>query len=221
MNLRYTDADMALFQKKPQTSSSAPLYSLGLSKTVLVIGLGNPGKKYDLTRHNVGFHCVDAFVESQQLGPWVNKKDLKCLESSGNVGGTRIIVIKPTTYMNSSGEAVQAVMHFYKVPINQVVAIYDELAIDYGQIRSRIGGSSAGHNGVKSIIQHVGADFGRLRVGIKNELATRTDASEFVLSKFSKKEQGELPNMTREINALIIEYVYSMQLPADTRSFLV
>lgn len=212
---------MALFQKKPQVSSSAPLYSLGLSKTILIVGLGNPGKKYDLTRHNIGFGCVDAFVNSQELGVWVQKKDLKCLESTGTIGSTRVIVIKPTTFMNNSGEAVQAVSHFYKVPPEQIVAVYDEVAIPFGQIRTRVGGESAGHNGVKSLIQNIEKDFGRVRIGISNEHTPQADTADFVLSKFSKDEQAQLDNLTREVNAILTEYLYGSALPHDTRSFIV
>lgn len=213
---------MALFQKKPQVSSSAPLYSLGLNKTVLIVGLGNNGKQYDKTRHNVGFACVDAFVEHQELGPWIQKKVLKCLEASGTIGATRVIVIKPTTFMNHSGEAVAAVMHFYKIPLEQVIAVHDELAIPFGQIRTRVGGSDAGNNGIKSIIQSAGKDFGRLRVGIHNKHADKADASDFVLAKFSKEELVEMPILTREVNAILTEYLYSDgQLPHDTRSFII
>ena len=212
---------MALFQKKPQVSSSAPLYSVGLNKTVLIVGLGNIGKEYDKTRHNIGFACVDEFVKTQELGSWVQKKDFKCIESTGNIGGIRVIVIKPTTMMNLSGDAVQAVIHFYKIPLDQVVVVYDEIAIEFGQIRSRIGGESAGHNGIKSIIQSVGKDFGRVRIGIKNKHTGQGDTSDFVLAKFAKEELAEMPNLTREVNAILTEYLYGSELPHDTRSFIV
>jgi peptidyl-tRNA hydrolase, PTH1 family len=212
---------MALFQKKPQVNSSAPLYSLGLNKSVLIVGLGNPGREYDKTRHNVGFACVDAFIENQELSAWVQKKDLKCLESTGTIGSTRVVVIKPTTFMNNSGEAVQAVSNFYKIPLDQIVAVYDELAIPFGQIRMRQGGESAGHNGVKSLIQHIGKDFGRIRVGVSNEHADKADSADFVLAKFSKDELAEMPNLTREVNSILTEYLYGTGLPHDTRSFIV
>lgn len=211
---------MALFQKKPQTSSSAPLYTLGLNKTILVVGLGNPGKKYDQTRHNVGFACLDEFTKQHDLSGWVEKKDLKILEASGNIGGTRIIAMKPTTFMNLSGEAVQATMHFYKLTPGSIIVVHDELNIVFGQIRTRLGGSDAGHNGVKSLIQYIGEDFNRIRVGIGNEAAGQFDSADFVLAKFTKEEKAQIPKLTREVNSLLTEFVAGGTLSHDTRSFL-
>jgi len=166
---------MALFQKKPHASSNLPYYTVSLGKTLLIVGLGNPEAKYDGTRHNIGFACVDHLTTKLDFPGWVEKKDLKCLLTQETVGANRVIVIKPTTYMNLSGEAVQAVQSFYKIPLSQIIAIYDELDIDFGQIRSRLGGSSAGHNGIQSIIQHLGEEFGRVRIGIHNDIATKAD----------------------------------------------
>ncbi len=212
---------MSLFQKKPQVSSSAPLYTLGLNKTILVVGLGNVGKDYDDTRHNIGFACVDHFAEKTDLGTWVEKKDLKCRMASGMAGNTRVIAIKPTTFMNLSGEAVQAIMHFYKIPLNQVIVVHDELDIPFGQIRTRVGGSSAGNNGIKSIIQHLSEDFARVRIGIRSGIAEKQDSADFVLSKFSKEEAAQIGNLKREVTAVLSEYIYGNQLVAETRSFIV
>lgn len=209
---------MALFQKKPDISSNLPLYTLGLHKTLLIVGLGNPGK-YDGTRHNIGFAAVDTLAEKQSFEPWTNKKDLKCLMTSQTLGDNRVILIRPTTYMNLSGEAVQAVMHFYKIPLDQVVVVHDELDIPFGQIRTRVGGSSAGHNGIKSVTQHIGEDYGRIRIGIKAD--TPMDASDFVLAAFSKEEQAHMPELLRETTALLTEYIYGGRLMAETRSFIV
>ncbi|GAC1392285.1 MAG: aminoacyl-tRNA hydrolase [Candidatus Saccharimonadales bacterium] len=212
---------MALFQKKPQVSDNIPLYTLSLSKTLLLVGLGNPGKEYDLTRHNIGFNVVDYFVETQEMSAWVKKKDLKCIESSGTLGNVRVLAIKPTTFMNNSGEAVQAVMHFYKIPISQTVVIYDELDINFGNIRTRIGGSSAGHNGVSSIINEIGDNFGRVRIGIANDQSSTLDGAKFVLSKFNKKETSLLNSLKKETASLLTEYIYGDNLPVQTRSFIV
>src|ERR1700740_1823692 len=98
---------MSLFQRRPQVSDPTMFYTVGLNKTVLLVGLGNPGKEYDLTRHNVGFQCLDSFVDkTDAMESWVEKKSLKCVMSTGQVGDTRVIAIKPTTFMNLSGEAV-------------------------------------------------------------------------------------------------------------------
>lgn len=209
---------MALFQRKPDTSSITPLYTLGANKTYLVIGLGNTGSEYDGTRHNIGFEVLDAFAKANNFPAWIGKKDLKCELSLANLGENRVILCKPTTFMNNSGEAVQAVQHFYKLYNQNTLAVYDELAVEFGQIRARVGGSAAGHNGVKSLISQIGEDFNRLRVGIGSEIASRADASNFVLGKFSKDEQGKLPDIINEACAMITEYIFSGEPPHETRT---
>ncbi len=214
---------MALFTKNPfETSTSAPLYTVGGQKTILIVGLGNPGKEYEGTRHNIGFRAVEAFVRAHQaFAPWTSKKDLKCMLSTATLGSARVIVIKPTTFMNLSGEAVQAVQHFYKITPGETVGVYDELDLEFGKIRLRGSGSSAGHNGIKSIIQHCGEDFGRIRIGINSDKRTKNDEKDFVLKAFSQEENGQLSNMDREVTALLTEYVYSGILPSETRSFVI
>lgn len=214
---------MGWLQKRPQVSDPVNFYTVGLSKTILFVGLGNPGEKYDGTRHNLGFYCLDAFVrKNSQLGGWVDKKDLKCLMTSGQIGDCRVIAIKPTTFMNSSGEAVQAVANFYKIPAASILVLHDELDIDFGQIRLRQGGSDAGHNGIKSVIQHVGEDFGRIRIGVGPKTPDKIDSADFVLQKFNQKEHSQLPALTRETNVILDEYIFGNQsLPHETRSFLV
>jgi PTH1 family peptidyl-tRNA hydrolase len=213
---------MAWLQKRPQVSNPTMFYTVGLNKTILLVGLGNPGKEYDLTRHNVGFLCIDEFVrKTDEMEEWQQKKNLKCLLSSGQMGDTRVIAIKPTTFMNLSGEAVQAVANFYKASPGNVAVIHDELDIDFGQIRLRQGGSDAGHNGVKSVTKHLGEDYGRVRVGVGPKQPAKIDSTGFVLQKFSAEEQAQLPNLTREVNAILSEYLYGAELPHDTRNFLV
>ncbi|MEO6513603.1 MAG: aminoacyl-tRNA hydrolase [Candidatus Saccharimonadales bacterium] len=213
---------MALFQKKPILGDNIQFYTLGQNKTALLVGLGNVGKEYDGTRHNVGFACLDTFVKkNEDMSAWVDKKDLKCHMSTGRVGDTRVIAIKPTTLMNLSGEAVQLVANFYKIAPSQTLIIHDELDIDFGLIRTRMGGSAAGHNGVKSVIQHFGEDNGRVRIGIGPKTPVQMDSADFVLAPFSKKEQGQLPNLYQEMNALLTEYLFGGQLPTDTRTFIV
>ncbi len=212
---------MSLFQRRPQVSDPINYVTVGLNKTVLVVGLGNPGAEYDGTRHNIGYLCVDEFVDkNSDMGGWVAKKDLKCHMSTGRMGETRVIAIKPTTFMNLSGEAVQAVSDFYKIHPNQTIVVYDELDINFGQIRTRMGGASAGHNGIKSIIQHIGEDFGRIRIGVGPKTPEQIDSADFVLAKFSKDQQAELPALRREANAILTEYVFAGTLNAETRSFL-
>jgi len=213
---------MAWLQKRPQVSNPTMFYTVGLNKTLLLVGLGNPGKEYDLTRHNIGFACLDAFVDkTDAMEPWMQKKDLKCLLSSGQIGEARVLAIKPQTFMNLSGEAVQATAAFYKLSPENIVVLHDELDVAFGQIRLRMGGSSAGHNGIKSITQHLGEGYGRVRIGIGPKRPVRIKSEDFVLQKFSDEEQAQLPNLTQEVNALLSEYVYGGQLPHDTRSFIV
>lgn len=209
---------MALFQKKPDVTSSAPHYTLGSNKTILIIGLGNVGKDYIGTRHNIGFDALDAFAKINDFPGWVNKKDLKCDLSIANQGESRVILCKPTTFMNASGEAAQTVQHFYKVYNQNTLAVYDELAIDFGQIRARLGGSDAGHNGVKSLINYIGEDFNRLRIGVGSELATKAEAADFVLGKFSKDEQSKIPLILNEVSTMLSEYIFGGELPHDTRT---
>lgn len=212
---------MALFQRNPHSDKEhQPLFSVGVNKNILVIGLGNIGKEYEQTRHNIGFACIDAFAKAHEFDGWVEKKDLKCLMSTKTLGDTRVILCKPTTFMNLSGEAAQKVAHFYKIHHEQIVAVHDELAIQFGQVRTRIGGSDAGNNGVKSLISHIGTDFGRIRIGIDGNKPAQMDSADYVLAKFSKEEQRQLPTLEKEVTSLLTEYIFSGQLPHDTRNFL-
>lgn len=211
---------MGLFQRRQQPEIEVQYnVSYGLEKTKLVVGLGNPGAKYDLTRHNIGFLVADALVEAEN-GSWSEKKALKSQISELKVGSMRLIVIKPLTFMNLSGEAVQAVQHFYKLTNADTIVIHDELDIPFGQIRSRLGGSAAGHNGVKSLIQHLGEDFGRIRIGVANEFSDKVDSADFVLQKFSKEEQGQLKALTTETIAILNEAIFGGELKPETRSFI-
>lgn len=213
---------MAWLQKRPQVSDPVNYYSAGLNETLLLVGLGNPGKEYDLTRHNVGFLCLDEFVrKTDEMQAWMEKKSLKCLISTGQISDTRVIAIKPTTFMNLSGEAVQAVSNFYKLNPEHIAVIHDELDIDFGQIRLRAGGSSAGHNGIKSITTAISETYGRVRIGVGPKHPTKIKSEDFVLQKFSADEQAQLPNLTREVNAILSEYLYGAELPHDTRNFLI
>lgn len=218
---RIYTVSMALFQRRPQISDPVNYITVGLNKTVLIVGLGNPGKDYDITRHNIGYACLDEFVgKNSEMANWVAKNDLKCLMSTGRLGETRVIAIKPTTYMNLSGEAVRAVSDFYKAHPNQTVVVHDELDIPFGQIRMRMGGSSAGHNGVKSIIEHIGEDFGRVRIGIGPKVPEQIDSADFVLQKFSTAQLPEIPALKKEVVAILTEYVFANELSTETRNFL-
>ncbi|HUD10224.1 MAG TPA: aminoacyl-tRNA hydrolase [Candidatus Saccharimonadales bacterium] len=214
---------MGLFVKRPESGEAASLYSIGLNKTLLIIGLGNMGKEYDSTRHNIGFTCLDAFAKTNEFPNWIEKKDLKVLLTSHTLADTRVILAKPTTMMNLSGAAVLNVINFYKIIPECVLVVHDELDITFGQIRTRVGGSDAGHNGIKSIIEKIGEEFGRVRIGIGPKTPDQIDSVDFVLQNFSKSEHAKLPALTRETSAVLSEWIYvgNQQLPHETRSFLI
>ncbi len=151
----------------------------------LIIGLGNPGKEYENTRHNCGFMVIDAL--SKQFGIAVDQTKFKGLYGKGTVGNETVILLKPQTYMNLSGESVQELMNFYKINKEDVLVIYDDLDLPVGKIRVRASGSAGGHNGVKSLIAHMnGQDFKRIRVGIDRN--SNIPVVNYVLGKFTKEE---------------------------------
>lgn len=211
---------MSLFDKKRDYSTGAPLYSLGANKTYLVIGLGNVGEQYQNTRHNIGFEVLDNFAKINGFPDWLNKKDLRSAVSVHTINGTRVILAKPTTLMNLSGEAASAIQRFYRIYNQNIVVVHDELAIAFGSLRTRVGGSDAGHNGVRSLIQHIGDDFGRLRIGIGSELSQKSNSVDYVLRKFSKTESDGLELIIKEAGAMLTEYLVNGELPHDTRTVL-
>lgn len=219
--LAFTIKPMALFQKRPDVASHLPVYTLGMNRTLLIVGLGNVGKQYDGTRHNIGFAAVDTLAEKLSFDPWINKKDLKCMVTTATVGDAKVMLVKPTTFMNLSGEAVQAIAHFYKIAHDQIVVVHDEIDIPFGQIRTRMGGGSAGHNGIKSVSQHLGEEYGRIRVGIGQGTGNREQGTDkFVLDAFTKEEQAHIPALLKETTAILSEYIYGAGLQTDTRNFL-
>lgn len=189
---------------------------------MLIVGLGNPGKEYTATRHNVGYMCVDNLVDKHsEFSDWITKKDLHCYLTTGILGSVRVIAIKPTTFMNESGQAMKAVQQFYKIANSNTIVVYDELDQIFGQIRTRSGGGAAGHNGIKSLITHCGDSFGRVRIGIHNEYKPRTETSDFVLKPFSATEKNHLVSMQKEVENILIEAIYAEKLEPQTRSFII
>lgn len=211
---------MALFQKRPQIGSSINFTTYGMNKTLLIVGLGNVGAEYDGTRHNIGFACLDEFARKNEFPAWVNKTDLKCMTTSAMIGDTKVYLCKPTTFMNLSGEAVQALAHFYKIELAHIIVVHDEIDIDFGQVRLRMGGSSAGHNGIKSITKHMTENYGRVRIGIGPKKPEQIDSADFVLAKFSVAETEHLGELKREVNAVLSELAYGSPLTPETRTFL-
>ncbi len=157
--------------------------------TWLIAGLGNPGRRYDRTRHNVGFMVADEIGKRLQGDHRLRRFDAELLERSTRLG--RVIVVKPQTFMNLSGNAVSPAIRWYHVPLDHLLVIYDDLDLPFGRIRIRPSGSSGGHNGVESIIKTLGTDkFPRLRLGIGKPGRERTIGH--VLSRFSRNEEKEL-----------------------------
>lgn len=211
---------MGLFYRRElQQTEALYLVTDSQGDARLIVGLGNPGKQYDKTRHNVGFACVDEFVDSQK-GTWVHKKQFKASVCELRLGQSRVVVIKPDTFMNLSGEAVQAVQHLYKIANNKTIVVHDELDIPFGQIRTKTGGGAAGHNGIKSLTTHIGADFGRVRVGIANDQAKLVDSADFVLQRFNKEELANMKALTNEVQVILNEAIFGGALHTETRSFL-
>ena len=158
----------------------------------LIVGLGNIGKEYENTRHNMGFMLVDRYLKYKNITDKFKEK-FNAMYVETNINNEKVIFIKPTTYMNNSGIAVRAFVDFYKLKSNDILVISDDLDLDLGKFRLRRNGSSGGHNGLKSIISHLGTDgFKRLRIGISDD---KDDVINYVLSKFSKKELSEIDTM--------------------------
>ena len=155
--------------------------------THIVVGLGNPGSQYENTRHNAGFLALDAIAASK--GTAINRAKFNALVGECTLGGKRVLLMKPQTFMNLSGEAVRAAANFYHVAPENVVVIYDDVTLDVGRLRVRAKGSDGGHNGMKSIISCLGSsDFPRLRIGVGKKPHPDFDLAEYVMSSFDKNE---------------------------------
>lgn len=155
----------------------------------VIVGLGNPGLKYAKTRHNMGFMAIDRLAE--MIGVKVNKLKFKSKVGDGNIAGHKVVLVKPQTYMNLSGQAVREIMDFYKIEHDHLIVIYDDLDIDTGSIRIRPKGSAGTHNGMKSIVGQLGYDdFPRIRVGIGKE--RQGDTIGFVIGKVAKEDKKVL-----------------------------
>lgn len=155
----------------------------------LIVGLGNPGPRYAHNRHNVGFMAADAIARRHGFGPETRK--FEGLLREGVLGGQKIFLFKPQTYMNLSGQAVGALARFYKIPLEAICVIHDELDLKLGKIRVKRGGSSGGHNGLKSMDEHLGADYLRLRIGIAHP-GDKEMVTGHVLGDFSAEETKSL-----------------------------
>ncbi len=163
---------------------------------LLLVGLGNPGPKYERNRHNLGFLAVDEIVRRHSFSPF--KARFQSLVAEGNLGGEKVLAMKPTTFMNESGRAVGEAMRYYKLDPDDVVIIHDELDLAAGKVRAKQGGGHAGHNGLRSIDAHIGKDYHRLRVGVGHP-GDKERVHGHVLSDFAK---AEMPIFEKLVDAM-------------------
>ena len=164
----------------------------------LIIAQGNPGPEYANTRHNAGWLVLDRFI-SDSNGSFRAMPKCKADIAELTIAGEKVLCAKPTTYYNQTGESAQAIANFYKIPPEDTLIIHDELALDFGTIRTRLGGSDAGNKGIKSITAHLGPHTARLRIGINRERPAEMDNADFVLSRLSLEELKMLDNLASKI----------------------
>ncbi len=182
----------------------------------LIIGLGNPETRYDGTRHNVGFRMLDSLAHEISIS-FLGKPKFKADIAEGTINDERVILAKPTTFYNETGEAMRLIADFYKIDTSDILIIHDELALPFGTLRTRQGGSDAGSNGIKSINAHGGDDSFRLRIGVWNELRDRMDDVAFVLGKFSAGEQAALSDLEPTVRTLVEKFCAGALEPTTHR----
>lgn len=170
----------------------------GNKPVFLVVGLGNPGPEYVGTRHNVGFMAVQDLAGPDAT--WKNELFAKTCKF--DIDGVRVIFAMPQTFMNASGRAVRAIVDYYKIPIENVTVIHDDMDLKLGDMRTKIGGSSAGHNGIKSIDAAIGREYRRIRIGIDHprDLGLPIDAADWVLGRFTRAQMNEIYKVIEQIN---------------------
>ncbi len=173
-----------MFFKKDKFSSSGAF-------DYMIVGLGNPGKKYEFTKHNAGFLCIDLFA--QELGEKIDRLKFKALIADVKINGKRCLLMKPQTFMNLSGDAVRDAAEFYKIPPEKIIVIFDDISLEPGKLRIRRKGSDGGHNGIKSIIYQLQSDnFPRIKLGIGKKPHPDFDLADWVLEPFTKDALKEL-----------------------------
>lgn len=164
----------------------------------IIIGLGNPTEKYQATRHNIGWDAITRISDDYRIP--LNQKKHKAIYGTGYIEGEKVILVRPLTYMNLSGESVRELVDFYKVDSEDIIIIYDDVSLDVGQLRIRKKGSAGGHNGIKSIISHLGTDvFPRIKVGV-GEKPKGWDLADYVLSRFTEEENVAIREALGEIS---------------------
>ncbi len=176
----------------------------------LIIGLGNPGKEYERTRHNVGFDILDKFAQNKNFPGF--KEKFQGLITEKNIDGEKVLLLKPQTYMNLSGNSIIQVIKFYKLdPKNDIIVIYDDMDLPLGKLRLKGNGSAGGHNGIKSIISHIGQDFMRAKCGI-GKAKTKDENINFVLGRFTREEDELIQPMFERVISLIEDFINDTQI---------
>lgn len=191
----------------------------------LIVGLGNPGKKYEQTRHNVGFMAIDALAHYYNFAPFRSKFQGDI--SEGTINNIKLLLLKPSTYMNNSGRSVAETCRFYKIPLEDIYVIHDELDLKENQIRVKQGGGHGGHNGLRDIDSHIGKNYHRIRYGI-NHPGDKDQVTDYVLSNFTNGEKTALNKsldyysesfpllLTEGADAFMTKYALKMNPPTHT-----
>lgn len=189
----------ALFGRKEKNKEEIiPMY--------IVAGLGNPGKQYDMTRHNIGFHTIDYIAE--KYGAKLNKLKFKAVYGEAVIGGKKVYLVKPQTFMNLSGDSIIEMAKFYKVSSENIIIINDDISLDTGRIRVRGKGSAGGHNGLKSIIYRLGSDkFPRVKMGVGAPKHEDYDLADFVLGRFTKDEIPVMEEAIKKAETAVFEII--------------
>lgn len=170
--------------------------------THLVVGLGNPGAEYEGTRHNVGFAAIDFFA--REVGAQIDRSKFHALIGEAEVEGVRVLLMKPMTYMNLSGQAVREAMQFYRIPQKNVIVLCDDISFDVGMLRIRLKGSHGGHNGLKNIAAEIGSDaYPRLKLGVGKKPHPDYDLRDWVLSRLPEKERADFAALLPSVSAAV------------------
>lgn len=172
-----------LFKKIEKKEDASPV-------SFIIAGLGNPGREYECTRHNVGFLAVDHIAAS--YGARIDRAKFHALVGEGRIGDKRVLFMKPETYMNNSGVAISEAASFYKIPAENIIVLHDEISFEPGLFRIRRKGSAGGHNGLKSIISYVGEDFPRIKIGVGKKPTPEYDLAAWVLGKMPKEHSESI-----------------------------
>ena len=174
----------------------------------LIFALGNPGKEYEKTRHNIGFAALDSLAHEYSAS-WQEKSKFKAVIAETSIAGEKIILAKPSTFYNQVGESLRAIIDFYKLETEDILLVHDELALPIGTVRLREGGSDAGNNGIKSILQHGSGQGPRIRIGISNEQRAVIDDANFVLGRFTQEDSEKLSAILKTVQTTCEQFARS------------